>query len=82
MPAFYAFPTVGTFFSLAAFVVVVMGGMGNVVGALISGLIIGIVESASGFYIASELKEAVYFILFILILIIKPSGLFSRKVVN
>jgi len=79
MPVFYAFPTVGAYFSLAAFVVVVMGGMGDVTGALIAGLIIGIVESLSGFYVAAELKEAIYFVLFIIILFIKPNGLFARK---
>lgn len=82
MPAYYVFPTVGSFFTLAAFVVVVMGGMGNLKGTLFAGFLIGVVESFSGFFIASELKEAIYFILFILILFVRPGGLFGVKEVN
>ncbi len=77
MPVYYTFPTVGTYFVLTAFVVVVLGGMGNMVGAFLGGLIIGLVEAFSGFLIAPALKEAVYFILFILVLLLKPSGLFG-----
>lgn len=77
MPVFYAFPTVGHLFGLTSFVVVVLGGMGNMIGALLGGLIIGVVESFSGVYIAPSLKEAVYFILFILVLLVRPQGLFG-----
>ncbi len=77
MPVYYVFPTVGGLFVLTAFVVVVLGGMGNITGALVGGLIIGVVESYSGFYLATQLKEAVYFIIFILVLLLKPSGLFG-----
>lgn len=77
MPVFYTFPTVGHLFGLTSFVVVVLGGMGNMVGALLGGLIIGVVESFSGVYIAPSLKEAVYFILFILVILIRPQGLFG-----
>lgn len=77
MPVYYTFPTVGTYFVLTAFVVVVLGGMGSMVGAFLGGLIIGLVEAFSGFLIAPALKEAVYFILFILVLLLKPSGLFG-----
>ncbi len=77
MPIYYAFPNVGLQFVLIAFVCVVLGGMGNITGAFFGGLIIGLVESFSGFFIAPDLKEAVYFIIFILVLLIKPSGLFG-----
>jgi branched-chain amino acid transport system permease protein len=77
MPVYYVFPTVGGLFVLTAFVVVVLGGIGNITGALVGGLIIGVVESYSGFYLATQLKEAVYFIIFILVLLLKPSGLFG-----
>ncbi|MBW1699212.1 MAG: branched-chain amino acid ABC transporter permease [Deltaproteobacteria bacterium] len=78
IPVYYAFPTVGTLFVLTAFVVVVLGGYNSLIGSLIGGLIIGIVESFSGFYLSPHLKEAVYFVIFILILLFRPAGLFGR----
>jgi branched-chain amino acid transport system permease protein len=77
MPIFYVFPTVGTLFSLTAFVIVVLGGMGSIFGAFLGGLLIGLVESLAGVFIAPELKEVVYFAIFILVLLLRPSGLFS-----
>jgi branched-chain amino acid transport system permease protein len=77
MPIFYVFPTVGTLFSLTAFVVVVLGGMGSMSGAFLGGLLIGLVEAFAGVWISPELKEAVYFAIFILVLLFRPSGLFS-----
>jgi len=79
MPIYYTFPTVGTLFVLTAFVVVVLGGYNSLTGALVGGLIIGIVESFSGFFISPHLKEAIYFVIFILVLLFKPTGLFGRK---
>lgn len=79
MPMYYAFPTVGNLFALIAFVVVVLGGYNNLVGALLGGLIIGLVETFSGFFLTPHLKEAIYFTLFILILLFKPSGLLGQK---
>ena len=77
MPIYYVFPTVGGLFVLTAFVVVVLGGLGNMTGAFVGGLIIGLVESYSGFFLATQLKEAVYFFIFILVLVLKPSGLYG-----
>jgi branched-chain amino acid transport system permease protein len=76
MPIYPVFPTLGTYFVLVSFVVVVLGGLGNMTGALLGGLIIGLVEAFSGFYVPA-LKEAVYFVVFILVLLIRPSGLFG-----
>lgn len=75
MPVYYVFPSVGVYFVLTAFVVVVLGGMGNMVGALIGGIIIGVTDSLSGYYIDPSLKEVVYFIIFLIVLLVKPSGL-------
>lgn len=75
MPIYTVFPTIGTYFVLTAFVVVVLGGMGSIWGAFIGAMIIGIVDSMSGYYIAPDLKEVVYFIIFITILIFRPTGL-------
>lgn len=75
MPLYYVFPSVGAYFVLTAFVVVVLGGLGNMVGALLGGLIIGVIDSLSGYYIEPALKEMVYFIVFLLVLLFRPSGL-------
>jgi branched-chain amino acid transport system permease protein len=77
MPIYYVFPTVGTLFVLTAFVVVVLGGMGSMFGAFLGGLLIGLVEALAGVWISPGLKEAVYFAIFILVLLFRPSGLFS-----
>ncbi|MBR0670821.1 branched-chain amino acid ABC transporter permease [Neoroseomonas soli] len=78
-PLYPAFPTVGSFFVLTAFVVVVLGGMGSLEGAVIGALIIGLVESLAGYYIAPDLKEVVYFAIFLGILIVRPAGLFGVR---
>ncbi len=75
LPVYYVFPSVGVYFVLTAFVVVVLGGMGNMVGALLGGFIIGITDSLSGYYIDPSLKEVVSFIIFLVVLLIRPSGL-------
>jgi branched-chain amino acid transport system permease protein len=74
-PVYYVYPTVGVYFVLTAFVVVVLGGMGNMMGAFFGGLIIGIVDALSGYYIDPSLKETVYYVIFVLVLIFRPSGL-------
>jgi branched-chain amino acid transport system permease protein len=78
IPVYYVFPTVGSLFVLVAFVVVVLGGYNSLIGALIGGLIIGLIETFSGFFISPHLKEAICFIIFILILLFRPMGLFGR----
>jgi branched-chain amino acid transport system permease protein len=78
MPMYPVFPAVGGYFVLTAFVVVVLGGMGSMAGAFCGGLIIGVVEAFSGFYLAPALKEVVYFLVFILILVSRPSGLLGK----
>lgn len=78
-PFFYITPSVGQVFSLTAFVVVVLGSMGNFIGALIGGIIIGIAESLGGIFIKSSMKQFITFAIFILVLILKPEGLFGKK---
>jgi branched-chain amino acid transport system permease protein len=73
------YPTVGTAFVLLAYIVIVLGGMGSITGALVGGLLIGLVESLSGYFIAPDLKQVVYFIAFILILLVRPWGLLGQK---
>jgi branched-chain amino acid transport system permease protein len=78
-PLYPASPTIGTYFVLTAFVVVVLGGLGSITGAFLGAMIIGLIDSLSGFYIGSDLREAVVFGVFLLILILKPSGLFGSR---
>ena len=71
------FPTVGTYFVLTAFVIVVLGGMGSLPGAVIGSMFIGLIDSLAGFYVGPDLKEVVYFVIFLVILIVRPTGLFG-----
>jgi len=79
VPVYYVFPSVGALFVLTAFVVVILGGYNSLPGALVGGLIIGLVETFSGFFISPHLKQLIYFAIFVLLLLIKPTGLFGRK---
>lgn len=78
IPSFYAFPTVGASFVLISFVVVVLGGLGNVPGTIAGGLLLGVIETMAG-YIMPDLKEATYFVLLILLLAFLPNGMFGVK---
>jgi len=77
-PTYYIFPQVGSAFTLKAFVIVVLGGMGSVAGATLGGILIGVVESLAAVYVASGLKELVVFVLFLVLLLVKPSGLLGK----
>ncbi len=76
-PQYPVFPTVGTYFVLTAFVIVVLGGLGSLYGAVAGSLIIGVVDTLAGYYIAPDLKEVVYFGILLLILTLRPTGLFG-----
>ncbi|HTN51592.1 MAG TPA: branched-chain amino acid ABC transporter permease [Anaeromyxobacter sp.] len=78
-PTYYIFPQVGGAFTLKAFVIVVLGGMGSIVGATLGGVIIGVTESLAAVYVASGLKELVVFALFLALLLFKPSGLLGKS---
>lgn len=79
-PIYSVYPTVGEQFLLVAFVVVVLGGLGSLQGAVVGGLVIGLVETLSSYFIAPSMKQLVYLLLFIAILVFKPSGLFGKRV--
>lgn len=78
IPFFYAEPHVGLVFITVAFVIVVMGGFGNFIGALICGFIIGIVESMGGIFMPGSTKHVITFAAFILVLLFKPLGLMGK----
>jgi len=80
-PAFFANPTFGTdYFILPAFVIVVLGTMGNFAGALIGGLVIGVAEGLGGLLLGPALRPLVSLVLFIVVLLFLPKGLFKGRV--
>ena len=78
-PTYYIFPQIGSTFTLKAFVITVLGGMGSIVGATLGGVIIGVAESVSAVYISSGWKDVVVFVLFLLVLLFKPAGLMGKS---
>ena len=79
IPTYYVNPTVGDAFVLIAFTIVVLGGMGSVPGALVGGLLIGVVESLSGLFLGESLGQIGIFLIFIAVLLVRPTGLFGAK---
>ena len=79
MPIFYVSPTTGHVFVMVAFTVAVLGGMGSFLGAVVGGLIVGLTESFGGLYLGESLGQIGISLIFILILLFRPSGLFGDK---
>jgi branched-chain amino acid transport system permease protein len=79
LPAYYVNPQVGNGFVLVAFTIVVFGGMGSFSGALLGGLVIGVVESLGGLYLGESLGQIGIFLIFIGVLLFRPQGLFGAK---
>lgn len=77
-PIYTVSPYIGGNFILAAFAVVVLGGLGSVTGAYIGGFLVGLVEAFAGYYIDPALKQAIWFVIFIAVLILRPSGLLGK----
>ena len=79
MPIFYVSPTTGHVFVMVAFTVVVLGGMGSFLGAVVGGLIVGLTESFGGLFLGESLGQIGISLIFILILLLRPQGLFGAK---
>ena len=79
IPSYYVNPSAGNAFVLIAFTIVVLGGMGSVAGALVGGLFVGVVESLSGLWLGESLGQIGIFVMFILVLLFRPSGLFGER---
>ncbi len=79
VPLFSVFPAVGLNFVLIAFVIVVLGGMGSIEGALLGGFCVGVVQSLSAYYVAPAFGQLFFFLLFLLVMIFRPNGLFGQK---
>jgi len=76
---FAIFPTMGAMPTLKAFAVTILGGMGNIRGAIFGGFILGVAETLGGNYISMQYKNAIGFIMIILVLLVIPNGLFGEK---
>jgi branched-chain amino acid transport system permease protein len=79
LPLYSVFPTVGLNFVLIAYVIVVLGGMGSMEGAFLGGIGIGLVQSISGYYISPAYGQMFYFLVFLMVMILRPGGLFGLR---
>ena len=78
-PVFVVYPTMGDLASLKAFAIVILGGFGSIPGATIGGFILAFMEELGAGYISSGFRDGMGFLLIILILLVKPTGLFAQK---
>jgi branched-chain amino acid transport system permease protein len=76
---FYISPSVGESLAIVAFVTVALGGFGSVPGALIAGLLLGVVESLSAFWIGAVYKDIIVYTLFVAVLWFRPQGLMGKS---
>ncbi len=74
---FPIYPGSGALYSIIAFVIVALGGFGNIKGALFGGLIIGLAEALGGYYLGTQFKYAVIFLIYLIVMQVKPKGLFG-----
>jgi branched-chain amino acid transport system permease protein len=79
LPTYYVNPQAGSGFVLVSFTIVVLGGMGSFTGALLGGLLMGVVESLCGLYLGESLGQIGIFLIFIIVLLFKPEGFFGAK---
>jgi branched-chain amino acid transport system permease protein len=78
-PLYSVYPTAGLQFVLLSYVVVVLGGLGDMLGALIGSVIVAAVEVVGSYYFGTAWKEVLYFLLFIAVLVFRPAGLFGQR---
>lgn len=81
-PIFQVFPTMGAIVTAKSFAVVIVGGLGSFPGAILAGLLLGIAESLGAGYVSSGYRDAIAFILIIVVLIVRPTGLLGTEARN
>ena len=74
---YYVFPEVGFGFVILSFVIVALGGFGNIGGAFIAGILVGLVENVGGFFVGPEFKYTLVFVLYLVVISLRPRGLFG-----
>ena len=79
VPFYNVFPSVGVLFDIKGFIIVVLGGLGSIGGAILGGIIIGLIESVGPQFMTATWTEAIVYALFLVVLLVKPSGLFGVK---
>ena len=79
VPFYNVFPTVGVLFDIKGFIIVVLGGLGSIGGAILGGIIIGLIESVAPQFMTATWTEAIVYGLFLIALFVKPSGMFGVK---
>jgi branched-chain amino acid transport system permease protein len=77
-PIILVFPTMGSLMIVKAFVIIILGGMGSVVGAIVGGFMLGLVESLAAGFISPSFKDLYAFLFLVIILTVRPTGLFGR----
>jgi len=77
VPSLYLYPTVGEILIVKCFVIVVLGGLGSVPGAIAGGVLLGLVESLGAVYVSVAYKDTIGFVIFLLVLLFRPQGLFG-----
>jgi branched-chain amino acid transport system permease protein len=78
-PIFQVFPTMGAIVTAKSFAVVIVGGLGSFPGAILAGLLLGVAESLGAAYISSGYRDAIAFILIIVVLLVRPTGLLGKE---
>ncbi|MDF0725415.1 branched-chain amino acid ABC transporter permease [Cytobacillus sp. S13-E01] len=79
-PINLVFPTMGNLVIMKAFVIIIIGGMGSIPGAIVGGFLLGLSESLGATYLSNDYKDIIAFMLLVVILTVKPTGLFSKGV--
>ncbi len=79
VPIYDIFPLMGEQFGIIAFIVVVLGGLGNVQGAAIAGVFLGVTQNLFAVYVSNQLSVAILFLIFLVTLLFRPQGIFIRR---